>query len=349
MATIRKRGPYQWQAIIKRRGHPLTSKTFESRRDAELWARAIEREMDLGTYAPPADVKLSDLIDRYRTTVLPTLRGHHHISVLRRLQDTFGDHALSAVTPAMVAAYRDARMRAGAAASTVRKEISVLSRVIDLASREWGYPVPVNPCRVISRPPERNARDRRLRPDEERYLLAACPPHLALLARLALATAARLGELLAVRWPDVDRDRRVMIVRGVDGRGTKNGDPLRAIPLSSAALGVLDEAWAMRNPSDDRVMHWWRRSDSVTHTWRRAVDRARQAYLADCTRDGVTPDPDFLSDLHFHDLRHEAISRLVEAGSLSVLEVAGVAGHKTLHMLKRYTHLRAEDLAAKMG
>lgn len=304
MATIRKRGPYQWQAIVKRKGYPTTSRTFEARRDAELWARGVEREMVLGTYAPPADVKLSDLIDRYRTTVLPTLRGHHHISVLRRLQDTFGDHSLSAVTPAMVAAYRDARMRAGAAASTVKKEISVLSRVIDLASREWGYAVPVNPCRVISCPPERNARDRRLQPDEERYLIAACPPHLALLARLALATA---------------------------------------------ALQVLDEAKSMRDDADDRVMHWWQRSNSVTHTWRRAVDRARRAYLADCARDGVTPDPDFLSDLHFHDLRHEAISRLVEAGSLSVLEVAGVAGHKTLHMLKRYTNLRAEDLARKLG
>jgi len=348
MATIRKRGPYQWQAIVKRKGYPVTSRTFEARRDAELWARGVEREMDLGTYAPPADVPMSDLIDRYRATVLPTLRGHHHASVLRRLADAFGGHALSAVTPAMVAAYRDARLRV-AAASTVRKEISVLSRIIDLASREWGYAVAVNPCRVISRPVERNARDRRLQPDEERYLIAACQPHLALLVRLALATAARLGELISVRWPDVDRDRRVMIVRGVDNKGTKNGDPLRAIPLSTAALQVLDEAWAMRSPSDDRVMHWWRRSDSVTHTWRRAVDRARQAYLADCARDGVTPDPDFLSDLHFHDLRHEAISRLVEAGALSVLEVAGVAGHKTLHMLKRYTHLRAEDLARKLG
>lgn len=348
MATIRKRGPYQWQAIIKRKGYPNIVKTFETRKDAELWSRGVEREMDLGTYAPPADVQMSDLIDRYRATVLPTLRGHHHASVLRRLADAFGGQSLSAVTPAMVATYRDARLRV-AAASTVRKEISVLSRIIELASREWGYAVPVNPCRVISRPPERNARDRRLRPDEERYLLAACPPHLALLARLALATAARLGELLAVRWPDVDRDRRVMIVRGVDGRGTKNGDPLRAIPLSSSALQVLDEAWDVRDDADDRVMHWWRRSDSVTHTWRRAVDRARQAYLADCARDGVTPDSEFLADLHFHDLRHEAISRLVESGALSVLEVAGVAGHKTLHMLKRYTHLRAEELALKLG
>ena len=348
MATIRKRGNLQWQAIVKRRGYGLTSKTFDTRRDAEAWARSIERDMDRGQYMPRNDAErtlLHELIERYRRDVLPSKRGKHFVPALRVLDDHLGRRSLAAITPKTVADFRDARLRSGLSASTVRKELNLLSRIIDLAGKEWGVALPANPCAMVSRPPERNARDRRLAHDEESYLIAACPPPLAALVRLALESAARLGELLSLRWQDVDLEKRVAIIRGIDGRGTKNSDPLRALPLSSAAVAVLEGL----PRTGDRVFHHWRASDSVNKTWKRAIERARTAYALKCKHAGEAPRAGFLEGLRFHDLRHEATSRLFERGVFDSMEVASITGHKTLAMLKRYTHLRAEDLAKKLG
>lgn len=351
MATIRKRGELQWQAIIKRRGHPLLSKTWNTRKEAEAWARQIESEMDRGVFVSRAEVErttLNDLIERYRAEVLPGKRGKHFKPSLNVLDEHLGKYSLAALSPKLVASFRDKRTKAGLSASTVKKEINLLSKLIDLAGKEWGVPLSANPCAMVSRPIEKNARDRRLSPDEERYLLAACELHTALIARFALETAARLGELLALRWADVDTTKRVMVIRGIDERGTKSGDALRAVPLSTSAVFVLDELKKLPR-GIDRVFYWWKASDSFNKTWVRAVQRARERYLADCEKSRKEPAAGFLKDLRFHDLRHEATSRLFEKGVFDGMEVASITGHKTLAMLKRYTHLRAEDLAKKLG
>lgn len=103
------------------------------------------------------------------------------------------------------------------------------------------------------------------------------------------------------------------------------------MPLSSAAVTVLVELRKLPASIDGRVFYWWQASDSISHVWRRV-----------CSRAGI-------EDLRFHDLRHEATSRLFEKGVFEGVEVAAITGHKTLQMLKRYTHLRAEDLARKLG
>jgi len=84
--------------------------------------------------------------------------------------------------------------------------------------------------------------------------------------------------------------------------------------------------------------------DSITQAFIRALTRARTTYEKECEEKGTEPDPGFLVDLTFHDLRHEATSRLFEKG-LNPMQVAVITGHKTLQMLKRYFHLKAEDLA----
>lgn len=348
MATIRNRGAYQWQAIVRRRGYPLTSRTLDSRKEAQLWARTVESEMDRGVYLPRNDAErtlLHELIERYRRDVLPSKRGKHFGPALRILDEHLGRHSLAAVTSKVVADFRDARLRSGLSASTVRKEVNLLSRIIDLAGKEWGIALPTNVCKMVSRPKENNARERRLEEGEEAYLLAACRPMLAALVRLALESGARVGELLALRWKDVDLDKHTALVRGIDDNGTKNGDAIRGIPLSSKACAIL----AALPRSSERVIPNWRGADSVNKPWGIARARARAAYESDCKVAGQALRAGFLENLHFHDLRHEATSRLVERGVFGDLEIAGITGHKTLAMLKRYTHLRTQDLARKLG
>lgn len=347
MATIRKRGPYQWQALVKRAGFPYTSKTFEVRSDATAWARLIESEMDQGVWTPrrvSEKTLLHELIHRYREDVLPTKRGKHFGPALKLLDERFGKYAVAALTPQRIATFRDQRLRSGRSASTTRKELNLLSRILDLGMREWGVPLATNPCTVVSRPAEHNARTRRLRPGEERYLLTATRPEISQIVQMALQTAARLGELLSLEWTDVDLESRVAHTYGVGKKGTKSGAPLRAIPLSRATVELLRTL----PRKGARVFPTWRASDSFNKAWHSAISHAQQAYAKDCIAEHQKPDPNFLKDLVFHDLRHEATSRLFEKRTLDSMEIAMITGHKTLAMLKRYTHLRAADLAKQL-
>lgn len=337
MATFRKRGEYQWQVQIRRKGYPLQSKTFETRPAAERWARAIERELDEGIYIPRSEAektKLNDLIERYRVQVLPSKRGNWIAGALSALDAGLGQYSLAALTPKLIAQYRDSQL-AEVGPSTVRQRLGLLSRLIDLATREWGIPLASNPCAMVSRPVVDDARDRRLQSGELERLLVECSPHLSAITNLAIETAARLGELLAVKWSDVDMHRRVMRLRGIERRDgksqrTKNGDALRAVPLSSRAVAILKELQTQPRHIGGRVFYWWADTSSFNKSWARA-----------CRRAGI-------ENLRFHDLRHEATSRLFELGTFDSMEVASITGHKTLSMLKRYTHLKAENLARKL-
>lgn len=123
---------------------------------------------------------------------------------------------------------------------------------------------------------------------------------------------------------------------------TKNGEG-RVVPLSTKAVGILKAL-----PPSDRDRVFAIRPGTLTAAFTRSCQRAREKYVEDCAHDGSEPDPNFLVNLHLHDMRHEATSRLFEKG-LDVMEAASVTGHKTLAMLKRYTHLKAENLAKKLG
>lgn len=289
--------------------------------------------MDRGVFVSRSEaerITLGELIQRYREEVLPGMRGKHFSPALNAIEARLGEYSLAALTSKLINSYKTERLKA-VSTETARKEINLLSRLIDLAGKEWGMPLAANPCSMVSRPESGKARNRRLEGDEFNRLSAECEPHMGALVRFAIETAARLGELLSVRWADVDLAKQVMIVRGIDGRGTKNNDAFRSVPLSRSAVGVLNEIKALPLSIDGRVFYWWKAADSINKTWRRVCERA-----------GV-------EGLRFHDLRHEATSRLFEKGVFDSMEVASITGHKTLQMLKRYTHLRAEDLAKKLG
>ncbi len=214
-------------------------------------------------------------------------------------------------------------MEEGKSSDTVRKEIGALRALLNLARKEWGLHLPLeNPVQKITLPATGRQRDRRLRPGEEEKLMEACAAHggeISAIIRFALETAMRRGEIAAMKWEHLDRAARVLRVPE-----TKTGEP-RRVPLSTRVLAVLD---GLPRRIDGYV--WGMRPDSITQAFERA-----------CKAAGI-------EGLRFHDLRHEATSRLFEKG-LNPMEVSAITGHKTLQMLKRYTHLRAEDLVERLG
>ena len=353
MATIRKRGDFSYEVQVRRKGFPPQTKTFVHRVDAEKWGRAIESELDRGVFLPRSTserVTLSELIDRYKREVTAAKKNwKSEGEILERLSARFGRYSLAALQSKEIAALRDEMLALGRAPSTIAHYLSALSCVIATAMKEWGYPLPSNPCGNVKKPRQTAGRDRRLLPGELKRLLRECRryknPVLEPLVRLAIETAMRQGELFNLTWENIDFDRRVVRLRN-----TKNGED-RSVPLSSEAIRILRGTLG----SDGNVATLprgpvFRANVAATRiAFARAVERARSRYVAACRRINRIPDSRYFNDLVFHDLRHEATSRLFERGVFDVMEVASITGHKTLSMLKRYTHLRAADLARKLG
>lgn len=341
MATFTKRGR-TWQVKVRVSGYPPQSATFDSKREAQRWALKTEAEMAQHVFVcreRAEKTTLAELLEQYRREVTPTKAGadieKSRINVL--LRDEISQYALANLGPKKVAAFRDRRLQK-VSGSTVRRDLALLSAVINHAIREWEYPLAANPVSLIRRPKENPARERRLRPEEEAAILAelsspdgdiraangrytdeARNPWIKPFFLLALETAMRRSDLLRLRWADIDLDRRTAHVRK-----SKNNEG-RTVPLSSKAVAILEN---LERTESGEVFPLT--PNAVNKAWQRARRKAN------------------LDDLHFHDTRHEATSRLFEK-SLNVMEVASITGHKDLTVLKKYTHLYAEDLAKKLG
>ena len=194
----------------------------------------------------------------------------------------------------------------------------------------------MNPVAQIRRPQNSKPRERRFLAGEEKAILSACLKYggdLPYIFGFAVETGMRRAEIAEMTWERVDLKKRTATLPE-----TESGEK-RIVPLSPEAVRILSKR---TRRIDGKV--WGGTPHAISVAWRRAVARARKAYEKECEEKGVKPDPAFLVDLTFHDLRHEATSRFFEKG-LSPMQVAAITGHKTLQMLKRYTHLKAEDLA----
>ncbi|MCJ2054469.1 integrase [Methylobacterium sp. J-070] len=326
MATLRKRND-KWQAQVRRVGTPPISRTFTLKADAQAWARQMELQAERGdlpakvTSIPP--VTLGAIVARYRDEVTPRKRsGKNEAIVLTAfLRHQLATVQLDSLTAERFAAYRDERL-GKVKAGSVRRELAVLRHCLEIAIGEWGINLPNNPIKLVKLPNEAKPRDRRLLAgDSERISEALNSPsawYLRPFITLAVETGMRRGELLSVVWKDVELTTRTMRVSR-----TKNGHP-RTVPLSPVAVETLTGM----ERTGDRIFPVT--ANAVRLAWQRARKRAG------------------LSGLRFHDLRHEAVSRLFEAG-LSVPEVAMVSGHRTPAMLFRYTHPRAEAVAMKLA
>lgn len=348
MASFRKRGELQWQARIARKGFPPQVKTFNTRAEAESWALEVEASMKRGTFVDRSEAErttLSEALERYeREVTVHKKSATQEKGRIKTLKDSsLASLPLASIRGSDIANYRDKRTTT-VSASSILNELAVLSHLFTIARKEWGMEHLENPVLLARKPKRPAGRDRRLMDGEEQRLLDACEKSqsvaLAQLVIVAVETAMRLGELLSLTWDNIDLKRRVAMLPD-----TKNGDA-RLVPLSSRAANALQAV--SRHIQDKRVFWNWQASDSVRHGWQRAIQRARTQYEKECLELDREPDADYLTGLRFHDLRHEATSRLFELG-FNPMEVAAITGHKTLQMLKRYTHLRAEDLAKRLA
>jgi integrase len=231
--------------------------------------------------------------------------------------------SMTKLTPAVVAAYRDERLKT-VAAGTIIRELSILSGIITHARKEWGLPTP-NPCALVRKPPTPQGRTRLLTADEGARLLDELKPvrrrspWMVPLVKLALETAMRRGELLGLRWENINLEAQTAFLPM-----TKNGSS-RVVPLSTRAIAILE---ALPNKGQGQVF-------PISYM------TMNNCFVAACERAGIT-------NLRFHDLRHTATSRLAEKLP-NVIELASVTGHQTIQMLKRYYHPSAEVLAKKLG
>lgn len=327
MASIRQRGN-RWQCRVTRHGFPPETKSFATKADAETWARSIEVEMDKGVHQNRASVErttLADILLRYAEEVTPCKKGAKDEAIrLNALRaNKLAKHSLANLSAAAVAKFRDERLKT-VSAGTVLRDLALISSVLNHARREWGFPVE-NAVQAIRKPRQPQGRERVLSHDEEASLLTASAPvgrrspWLQPIIILALETAMRRSELLALRWEHVSLDKRTALLPD-----TKNGTR-RLVPLSPRAIDTLKH---MPRAIDGRVFPI---SEPALHL------RFKMA----CDRAGI-------DGLHFHDLRHTATTRLAEKLT-NLAELSAVTGHKSLQMLKRYYHPNAEALAEKLA
>ena len=347
-----------WMAQIRRRGMPTLSRTFDLKSDAEAWASEIERELRRGNVAAlrndAARVTVAEVADRYLVAVVPLKRDHSAATHTRMAKARFGAFFLGAVRSIDVAAWRDDLLAEGYSPQSVIHQLNALSALFSYAEKEMSIALPAgNPVKAIRKPAPPKARERRLRAGELDYLLSAADQSRAVGVRevllLAVETSMRMGELFSLRWERIEIDAQEAKKPSTGAAhlvDTKNGES-RTVALSSVAVAAL---LALPRRIDGRVFSWKpnHENGSFEKVWQRTLARALAAYQADCAAARKKPDPAFLTDLRFHDLRHEATSRLFEKG-LGVMEVASMTGHKSLSMLKRYTHVEARRLAKKLG
>jgi integrase len=327
MATFRFRSS-RWQARVRRQGHADETRSFLTHKEAERWARSVESGIDHGSFISPTQAKkttLGDLIQRYIAEVLPSMKGATDDTIRLKAicRRPICRNSIASLSPAKIAAYRDLRLKE-VAPGTVVRELAYLSSIINHGRREWGIHAN-NPVALVRKPTQPKGRERVLSLVERERLLVELQPTgrrntwMPTIVILALKTAMRRSELLALRWGNINLERRTATLQM-----TKNGES-RIVPLSTTAIQTLTSM-----PKSVCGAVFPITSCALAANFNNAVERAK------------------LPDLHFHDLRHTAITNI--ANKLpNLIELAAVSGHKSLKMLQRYYHPDVEDLARKLG
>lgn len=336
MATYQKRGS-RWRAIVRKKGYPVQSKSFATKARAQAWAAQVERDLEAGLIGQGVAPTLGDLLDGHLAHLDQiSSRGRKNSTCVRHLGAGLGRETLiSELDYQLLADFCRARIEVdGVKPATTQLDILFLSGSITTAVVEGRlhneYKAKVSAWRnglkragLIGHP---ESRDRRPSPDELELLITHAKHNRALrrinyfsLITFAVDSCMRLDEICSLRWDDYDATAGTIIVR-LRKHPTKKTD--QVVPLMGNSRSIID-AQPRKN---ERIFPF--NTDSVSNGFRRLC-----LYLD-------------IDNLHFHDLRHEGISRLFERG-YQIQEVAMVSGHRDWKSLQRYVNLRPADLAAR--
>ena len=339
MASIQKRNEV-YRVRITRRGYATLSKTFTTRKKAIKWARNTESEIDHGQIKPLGahtmrtvkSTTFSSAADYYLRTHTRLKRNERSETlIMNALKHKFGDLRVDEIIQPTIAGLRDEMIQNGRSGSTICHYLNAISQIYKTLASEWGLQVS-NPVTGVKRPKPNPPRIVRLSSEALEALIKACDaasePLLTPIVKVALETGMRRGEILNLQWSDIDHARRRIYINR-----SKNG-LARCIPASRRVLEVFDAV-----PKAHGSCVFPIGAESMRKHYERAVRRAGVQWLS--------KDENPFMNLTFHDLRHEALSQLSDRG-LNVIELSEISGHKTIGMLKRYTHPTLDAIAMKM-
>ena len=355
MATIRERidstGKKSYHVQIRLRGFPPQTQSFGSKTIAKQWAAQVETELREGRYLPRAQAlrhTVKEMLEEYRKRVLIPLKPQELKVQGPQLDwwiDKIGVYGLADITPAAIAQYRDEllqtpigkknpRLRSPA---TVVRYMALLSHAFNVAVKEWQW-LHESPMPKVAKPKVSNGRLRYLTEDEQKRLIAATKQsanhYLYTIVSIALSTGMRLGEIMTLRWRNLlleDNEEFGLILLET----TKNGEP-RGVPIVQSAHDAIKalraeharqhkgrvKQDALLFPSEDDS----NKPVEIRKAWTTALKRAQ------------------ITDFRFHDLRHTTASYLAMEGA-SAPQIAEILGHKTLQMVKRYSHFNKAHIA----
>ena len=334
MANIEKRtgqdGKISYRVKIRLKGFPTQNATFDRLTDARKWAQQTESAIRDGRHFKTNESKrhtLAEAIERYISDVMPTKPKNTvaQVGQLKWWKRHLGDYSLSDITPALIAQYRDLLAKSPSprgdahSPATVNRYLAVLSHRFTMMIKEWGW-AEDNPLRKVTKLKEPRGRVRFLSDEERSRLLDECKKsesqYLYTAVVLALSAGGRRAEILGLHWDNIDFNRQVITLHE-----TKNGER-RVLPLVGHALELIKQLSKVRHLNCNLVFPGKNLKNPV---------------------DLRTPFANALrrADIHnfrWHDLRHSCASYLAMNGA-SLAEIAEVLGHKTLSMVKRYSHL----------
>jgi integrase len=346
MASIRKQKSGHWRVQVRRKGRSV-SETFVSHEDAKRWGVDAERQIDRGgtpnssriaklrTFADLIDLHIDDMCEVGKAP------GRSKSATLEMLRRDLGARNLADLDRERLIKFGRARAADGAGPVTLSMAIGAIKLVISHAAAVHGMPnsdelvdlarVPLTRLGHVGKSTER---DRRPTDEELERLMAHFDANdrltipMTRVVKFAVATAMRQEEIFRVTWDDYNARTKMLLIRDRKDPREKKGNDQR-IPLLDVsgydAVALIEEQRALRATEDARIFSYNHKS-------------AGTAFTRACAELEI-------EDLHFHDLRHEATSRLFEA-DFRIEQVALVTGHKDWKMLRRYTHLRPESLHA---
>lgn len=349
MATIAKRGD-RYLVRVRREGFRPVSKSFIRRTDAAAWGRRVEADMQAGRWVDVrSDVPtLGEAIQQYRERVAINLKGARDYAYsFKELEaSALALARVDSITPAHLADWRDSLSGRGLKNATVARRLGLLSGVLTWCHKERGW-IDSNPLRAVRKPVVRDARTRTLNAEEARYLdIATKSARAAWLpdaVTLLMRTAMRRSELVGLRCEDVDFSQSIARLRD-----SKNGEA-REVPLCPQAVEALVRLVDKAKVTGGSTVLPISDPEAVSFAFRRAVVRAQERYREDCAAEGKVTAPGFLEGVRLHDLRHHAISTWARTGSLSIVDLMKISGHRSPRMLARYAHLNASELAGRMA